>query len=95
MDDETVEIWDVHFGAELGADAAPALKLVGVGWAVSNAAPLVVVVHTCRACCVTTRDYAAAQALGVAALAIRCARPTLTLLWALWKRHTGVLHLSS
>lgn len=89
VNDETVEIGEVDFGAELGTDAAPALKLVGAGWAVGHAASLVVVMHTCRTCCVTTRDCAAAQALGVATLAVCCAHSPHTLLWALWWGQRG------
>lgn len=74
----------MDLGAELGADAAPALELVGVGRAVGHAASLVVVMHACRARRVAVGDDAAAQALGVAALAVRCASSPQTLLRALW-----------
>ena len=83
VDDEAVKVGEVDFGAELGTDAAPALKLVGARRAVGHAASLVVVMHTGRACCVTARDRAAAQTLRVAALAVRCARSPHTLVWAL------------
>lgn len=84
VDDKAVKVGKVDLGAELGADAAPALKLVGAGRAFSHTASLVEVMHTGRTCCVTSRDCAAAQTLRVAALAVRCASSPHTLLWTLW-----------
>lgn len=84
VDDEAVEVGEVDFGAKLGTDAAPALKLVGAGWAVGHAAALVVVMHTCSTGRVTAWDCAAAQTLRVAALAVHCACSPCTLLWTLW-----------
>lgn len=75
----------MHFGAELHADAAPALKLVGAWWALGHAAPLMVVMHAGGAGRIAGRERAAAQALGVAALAIQRASSPSTLLWALWR----------
>ena len=69
VDDEAVEVGQVHPGAELGRDAAPALELVGAGRALGHAAALVVVVQAGRARRVAVRLRAAAQALAVAALA--------------------------
>lgn len=89
MDDETVQIREVDFGAELGADAAPALELIGSGRAVGHAASLVVVMHACGARRVTPRGGAAAQALGVAAFAVCSARSPYALLWALWWEKRG------
>lgn len=85
VDDERVRLRQVHFGAELHADAAPALELVGARWALGHAAPSVIVVHAGGAGHVASRERAAAQALGVAALAIRRASSPSTLLWALWR----------
>lgn len=73
MDDEAVVVRQVDSGAELGADAAPTLKLVGAGRTVGHAAALVVVVHAGGAGAVAARHAAAAQALRVAAVAARCA----------------------
>ena len=75
VDDEAVEVGQVHPGAELGRDAAPALEAVGAGGAVGDAAPLVVVVHAGGAGRGVGRRRAAAQALRVAALPRRRARP--------------------
>lgn len=82
MDNVSVKVGKLGFGAKLGTDAAPALKLVGAWGAVSHAAALVIVMHTCSTCCVTIGDCAAAQTLRVAALAVCCARSQCTLLWA-------------
>lgn len=88
MDDERVRIREVHFGAELHTDAAPALKLVGSRGAFGHAAPVVVVVHAGGAGRITVGQRAAAQALGVAALSIHCASSPSTPLWALWRERT-------
>lgn len=77
----------MHFGAEFHADATPALKLVGARWAFSHAAPLMIVMHAGSTGCITPRECAAAQALGVAALTIHRAISLSTLLWALWRKH--------
>lgn len=69
VDHETVVIRQVDFGAEVLGDAAPALKLVRVGWTVLHAAALVIVVLAGGTGAVVVRHSAAAQALGVAALA--------------------------
>ena len=65
----------MHPGAELGRDAAPALEAVGAGGAVGDAAAPVVVVHARRAGRGVRCRRAAAQALRVAALPSRRARP--------------------
>lgn len=83
VDDEAVEVGKVDLGADLFADASPALKLVGVARAVGHAAPLVVVVRARRARRVALGGRAAAQTLRVAALSIRSARLPRTLLGAL------------
>lgn len=58
-------------GAVLGGDAAPALVLVGAGWARGQAVPVEVEVAAGDAGPVVAGAAAAPQALGVAALA-RC-----------------------
>lgn len=73
----------VHLGAEVHADAAPALEPVGAGRALGHAAPVVVVVHAGGAGSVAASARAAAQALGVAALAVRRASSPSTLVWTL------------
>lgn len=92
VDDETVKIREVHFRAELWCDTAPTLKLVGARWAVGYAASFVGVMHTGSTCCITSRDCAAAQALGVAAFTIHCACLPCTLLWTLWRRQRKTLY---
>lgn len=77
----------MHFGAEFHADATPALKLVGARWAFCHAAPFMIVMHAGGTGCITPRERAAAQALGVAALTIHRAISLSTLLWALWRKH--------
>lgn len=84
VDDEAVLVRQVDLGAELGADAAPALELVGGRRAVGDAAALMEVVHAGRTHRVAVGGGAAAQALGVAALAVGGARPPQALLRALW-----------
>lgn len=87
-----MRIREVHFGAELHADAAPALKLVGAWWAGGHAAPLVVVMHAGGAGRIAAGERAAAQALGVAALAVQRARSPSTPLWALCRAQETRLH---
>lgn len=84
MNDEAVLVRHVDFGAELGADAAPALELVGVRRTVCDAAALVEVVHAGRARRVAVGGRTASQALGVAALAVRSASPPQAIHRALW-----------
>lgn len=80
-----MRIRQVHFGAELHADAAPALKPVGARWALGHAAPVMMVMHAGGAGRITAGERAAAQALGVAALTVHRASLPSTLLWALWR----------
>lgn len=84
VDDEGVKVWEVELGAKLGTDATPALEPIRAWRAVSNAASLVVVMHTRGTCHVASRNRAAAQTLRVAALALCCASLSSTLFWALW-----------
>lgn len=62
-------------GAKVAVHAAPALDAVGVGWAAGHADSGVVVVAAGHTGCVVVGCAAAAQALGVAALVVLCARP--------------------
>lgn len=68
VDDKVVVVGQVHLGAQVQGDAAPALVLVGASGAVGHTAALVVVVQAGRAGHVVARLRAAAQALAVATL---------------------------
>lgn len=72
MDDEGSIAGQVHLGAQVHGDAAPALKLVGVWGTVRHAAILVVVVEAAGARHVVVGFGAAAQALAVATLPLVC-----------------------
>lgn len=68
MDNKVVVAGQVHLGAQVQGDAAPALELVGARRAVGHAAALVVGVQAGRAGHVVAGLRAAAQALAVATL---------------------------
>ncbi len=89
MDDEAVVIRQVDLGAEVLGDAAPALKLVRAEWTVLHAAALVIVVLAGGTGPVVAGHSAAAQALGVAALARVRTRPLAAPLRTNWREHTG------
>lgn len=88
VDHETVIIGQVDLGAEVHGDATPALKLVRVRRAVLHAAALVIVVLAGGAGPVVVGHGAAAQALGVTALARISTRP-LSTLRTNWRENTG------
>lgn len=91
VDDEALGVGEVHAGAQFQRDAAPALEAVGARRAVRHAAALVKVVHTRGARHVAVRSCAAAQTLGVAALARVRARPAPATFRAHWRwREVGV-----
>lgn len=71
----------MNTGTHVHGDAAPAFKLVGARWAGLNAAVLVKVMLAGGTCLIIVWFSAAAQALGVTALALIRACPLLTLLW--------------
>lgn len=70
MNDKLRVVEQVHLGAQIHGDTAPALELVGARRAVLHAAALVVVVEAGGARHVVVGLSAAAQALAVAALAL-------------------------
>lgn len=83
VNDEAVKVvGQVHQGAHVHGDAAPALEAVGVGRARGHAAALMVEVQAGRARRVAVRLRAAAQALAVATLARLRARTPVALIRA-------------
>lgn len=85
VDDKVSVAGQVHLGAQVHGDAAPALELVSVWGTVLHAATLVVVVDAAGAGHVVVGFGAAAQALAVATLALVCAGK-LAVVWAYWRR---------
>lgn len=89
VDHETVIIRQVDLGAEVHGDATPALELVRVVRTVLNAPALVVVVLAGGTGPVAVGHGAAAQTLGVAALARISTRPLSTHLRTNWRETQG------
>lgn len=89
VDHETVIIRQVDLGAEVHGDATPALKLVGVQRTILHAAALVVVVLAGGTGPVVVGHGAAAQTLGVAAVAQISTRPLSTRLQTIWREMQG------
>lgn len=85
VDDEVSVAGQVHLGAQVHGDAAPALEFVSVPGTVRHTATLVVIVEAGGARHVVVGFRAAAQALAVAALPLVCAGE-LAVLWAYWRR---------
>lgn len=86
VDDESIVIGQVEFGAHVPGDATPALELQGARWAVLHAAILVIIVLAGGTRPVVVGLGAGTQTLGVTARARVSAGPVAANLWANWRK---------
>lgn len=86
VDDKVGVACQVHLGARVQGDTAPALKLISACGTVWDTAIIVVVVEAGRAGHVVVGFSAAAQALAVATLPLVCTG-MLAVVWTHWRRH--------
>lgn len=89
VDDKVSVAGQVHLGAQVHGDAAPALELVSVWGTVWHTVTLVVVVEAAGAGHVVVGFSTASQALAVATLSLVCTGK-LAVFWAYWRRQRKV-----